>query len=81
MCSLRGAAVGVARASPAARAQQRLERLQQKLPSLALQSPREATFQELELVHFLCHLVQSQLTSPQPPRHTPAPTLCTFACI
>lgn len=43
-----------------------------KLPNPALQTPRDAGFRELERVHLLCHLVQSQ-----PPRPPPSgPLVC-----
>lgn len=44
-----------------------------QLPSPALQTPRDADFQELEHVHLLCHFVQSQLT--RPPASPPRPGL------
>lgn len=60
-------------ASSARRPDTDLKDYNRKLPNPALQTPRDAEFQELEYVHLLCHLVQSQLT--QPPASPPHPGL------
>lgn len=51
------------------------------LPNPALQTPRDAGFQELEHVHLLCHLVQSQPTRPPPRRHTPGSCPLNLSCV